>query len=69
MRVFTPVTVSASRYLEYEGANILLIHNTDQPSELLESDSRMIAGRNPPISQDAVSENNPAISKESPANK
>lgn len=65
-----PVTVSASRYLGYERVNILLIRTTDQPSELLESDSRMIAGRNPPISQDAVSENNnPAISKESPANK
>lgn len=47
-----------------------LTNSTDQPSELLESDSRMIAGRNPPISQDAVSEaNNPAIGKESPANK
>ena len=50
--------------------NCLLTITIDQPSELLESDSRMIAGRNPPISQDAVSENNnPAISKESPANK
>ena len=47
----------------------LLTSSIDQPSELLESDSRMIAGRNPPISQDAVSDNNPAIGKESPANK
>jgi hypothetical protein len=30
----------------------------------------MISGRNPPIPKDAVSEsNNPAISKDSPANK
>jgi hypothetical protein len=30
----------------------------------------MIAGRNPPIAQESVSEtNNPAISKDSPANK
>jgi hypothetical protein len=43
---------------------------TDKPNELLESDSRMIAGRNPPISQDAVSDShNPAIGKDSPANK
>lgn len=58
------------RYPKQPRANDLLTLATDQPSELLESDSRMIAGRNPPISQDAVSENNnPAISKESPANK
>lgn len=47
-----------------------LTNSTDKPSELLETDSRMIAGRNPPISQEAVSEtNNPAIGKDSPANK
>jgi hypothetical protein len=43
---------------------------TDKPNELLESDSRMIAGRNPPIATESVSEtHNPAISKDSPANK
>jgi hypothetical protein len=43
---------------------------TDKPNELLESDSRMIAGRNPPIATESVSETyNPAISKDSPANK
>ena len=48
----------------------LLTQSTDQPNETLETDARMISGRNPAINQEVVSENiNPAISKDSPANK
>lgn len=42
----------------------------DKPDETLETDARMISGRNPPIPKEAVSENsNPQIGEESPVNK
>lgn len=41
----------------------------DKPDETLESDARMISGRNPPIPKESVGPNNPQISNESPVNK
>ena len=47
-----------------------LTKSTDQPNETLESDARMISGRNPAINEEAVNENsNPVVGNESPANK
>ncbi|KAM0715525.1 hypothetical protein Q7P37_009023 [Cladosporium fusiforme] len=41
----------------------------DRPNETLESDARMISGRNPPIEKGAMTPHNPQVGKESPANK
>jgi len=69
MTAFTPVTVSEPEIFSKHSSHPLT-HITDQPNETLETDARMISGRNPTIPKEAVSENNnPHIGKESPANK
>lgn len=66
--VFTPVTVS--RIPSYHNTcNSSLTTHTDKPNETLESDARMISGRNPPIEKGAMAPHNPQVGKESPANK